>query len=299
LTVVEERSFSRAAAKVHRTQPAVTQAVHRIERQLGEAVFDRSSKTPVLTEAGRILQEYGERLMRLVEETTSAVRELSDLRRGRVLIGTNEAGVHSLLPLIAIFREQHPKITLDVRRVHARQVPVEVQQGSLDVGVLTFQPPDTGLRVVSIGSDELVLLVPGSHPFAGRDKVTMQELAPETIVAHNEPSPVRDRVLRLFERRHVPLSMMISLPSLDGIKRAVEMNLGVALLPRRCAITELSRGQLVAVHVVGLSRRRRIFLLWRDTSPSHAVRAFVGIAQNRRLNHEAAEVKTTSESTAS
>lgn len=299
LTVAEERSFSRAATKAHRTQPAVSQAVHRLEKLLGEQVFDRTSKTPVLTEAGRILKDYGERLLRLIEETEAAVRELRDLRRGRVLIGSNEAGVHALLPLITAFREQHPRITLDVRRVHARQVAAEVQQGSLDVGVLTFQPPDTGLRVVSIGSDELVLLVPRSHPFATREKVTMHEMAAETIVAHNEPSPVRDRVLRLFERRQLPLNMMISLPSLDGIKRAVEMNLGVALLPRRCAITELARGQLVAVHVVGLSRRRRVFLLWRESSPSQAVRAFVGIAQQIRSNSQTAEppVDTTVEST--
>src|SRR5262245_45323514 len=91
LAVVEERSFSRAAAKVHRTQPAVSQAVRRLEAQLGEALFDRRSKVPVLTEAGRVLQGYGERMLRLIEETESAVRELRDLRRGRVLIGANES----------------------------------------------------------------------------------------------------------------------------------------------------------------------------------------------------------------
>ena len=99
LTVVEERSFSRAAAKLGRTQPGVSQAVQRLEAELGESVFDRSSKSPVLTEAGGILEEYGQRLLRLTEETQSAVRELRDLHRGRVLIGTNEAGVHGLLPL--------------------------------------------------------------------------------------------------------------------------------------------------------------------------------------------------------
>jgi DNA-binding transcriptional LysR family regulator len=289
LTVAEERSFSRAATKVHRTQPAVSQAVHRLEKQLGEQVFDRSSKTPSLTEAGQLLKGYGERLLKLIEETESAVRELRDLRRGRVVIGTNEAGVHTLLPLIAAFRAQHPRITLEVRRVQARQVAAEVQQGGLDIGVLTFRPPDEGLRIVPIGSDELVLLVPPSHPFATRDRVTMPEMAAETIVAHNEPSPVRDRVLRLFERRQLALNITMSLPSLDGIKRAVEMELGVALLPRRCAITELARGQLVAVHVVGLSRQRGVFLLWRESSPSLAVRAFVAVAQRLRGSHKAAD----------
>src|SRR5207244_1121280 len=145
LAVAQERSFSRAAAKVHRTQPAVSQAVRRLEVELGEQLFDRSSKSGTLTEAGRMLQNYGQRLVRL-------------------------------------------------------EVPV--------------------------GSDELVLLVPPSHALAKRKQVAMEDIAEEPVVAHNDPSPARERVLRLFEERHVPLRMVISLPSLDGIKRAVEMRLG-------------------------------------------------------------------------
>src|SRR5258706_5283194 len=91
LAVAHERSFSRAAAKVHRTQPAVSQAVRRLEMELGEQLFDRSSKTGTLTEAGRMLLNYGQRLVRLAAGTESAVADVSDLRRGRVLIGAHEA----------------------------------------------------------------------------------------------------------------------------------------------------------------------------------------------------------------
>ena len=128
LAVAHERSFSRAAAKVHRTQPAVSQAVRRLEVDLGEQLFDRSSKSGTLTDAGRVLQNYGQRLVRLAEETENAMRELRDLRRGRVLIGANEAAIHTLLPLMARFREKVPDIAIDVRRVPARQIAVEVQQ---------------------------------------------------------------------------------------------------------------------------------------------------------------------------
>ena len=282
LAVAHERSFSRAAAKVHRTQPAVSQAVRRLESDLGEQLFDRSSKTGTLTEAGRMLQNYGHRLVRLAEETESAVRDLRDLRRGRVLIGANEAAVHTLLPLIARFRERYPAIAADVRRVPARQIAVEVQQGSLDFGALTFRPPEEGLLEVVVGSDELVLLVPPSHPLATRRQVSMEDVAPELIVAHNDPSPARERVLRLFEQRHIPLQMVISLPSLDGIKRAVELKLGVALLPRRCAITEIASGRLVGVPVAGLSRRRQVTLVCRRAHRSHAADAFLGVAQEKK-----------------
>ena len=283
LAVAEERSFSRAAAKVHRTQPAVSQAVRRLESDLGEQLFDRSSKSGTMTDAGRVLQNYGQRLVRLAEETESAMRELRDLRRGRVLIGANEAAVHTLLPLMARFRERVPDIAVDVRRVPARQIAVEVQQGSLDFGALTFRPSEAGLLEVAVGSDELVLLLPPTHGLAKRKQVTMEEVAAEPIVAHNDPSPARERVLRLFEERHVALNMVIALPSLDGIKLAVELKLGVALLPRRCAITEIANGRLVAVPVAGVSRKRQVTLVCRKAHRSHAANAFLQVAQDKEL----------------
>src|SRR5437762_13151769 len=142
LAVAHERSFSRAAGKVHRTRPAVSQAVRRLEVELGEQLFDRSSKNGTLTEAGRMLENYGQRLVRLAEETESAVRELRDLRRGRVLIGANEAAVHTPLPLVSRFRPRYPEIVIDVRRVPARQIAVEVQQGSLDFDLPRGHAPD-------------------------------------------------------------------------------------------------------------------------------------------------------------
>ena len=281
LAVAQERSFSRAAAKVHRTQPAVSQAVRRLEDDLGEQLFDRSSKTGTLTDAGKALQNYGERLVRLAEEAESAIRELRDLRRGRVLIGANEAAVHTLLPLVARFRQRFPDIVIDVRRVPARQIAVEVQQGSLDFGALTFHPSEEGLLEVPVGSDELVLLVPPSHDLARRRQVSMEEVAREPVVAHNDPSPARERVLRLFEEHHVPLNMVIALPSLDGIKRAVELKLGEEPLPRRCAITEIASGRLVALPVNGVSRKRQVMLVCRKAHRSHAADAFLGVAQEK------------------
>ncbi len=96
LRVAAERSFSRAAMKLHRTQPAISQAVRRLEDTVGERLFDRATKDATLTEAGKLLRDYAERLMRLSEEAEGAVKDLRDLRRGRVLIGCNEASMHAL-----------------------------------------------------------------------------------------------------------------------------------------------------------------------------------------------------------
>ena len=278
--VAAERSFSRAATRLHRTQPAVSQAIRRLEDELGERLFDRSSKGGRLTEAGTILLDYAERLTRLKDAAEGAVRELQELRRGRVVIGVNEAAVHVLLPIVGQFREAYPHAQVEMRRVQSRQIPGEVLNRSLDFGLVTFPPGERGLLSVPLGVDELVMLTHPTHPLARRRQVTMEEFGRQTVIAHNDPSPRRERVLRLFEQKHAPINIQMSLPSLDGIKRAVEMNLGVALLPRRCALSEIARKQLAAVRVPQLRVPRSLRLLYRQTGESsHAANAFLKAAQ--------------------
>ena len=276
LTVASERSFSRAAAKLHRTQPAVSQAVRRLEDELNERLFDRSSKGGILTEAGQILLDYARRLIRLKDEAETVMHDLQKLRRGRVVIGANEAAVHVLLPIVSLFREGHPDAHIEVQRIPARQIASEILNRSLDFGVLTFQPVERGLASVAIGIDDLVLLTHPNHPLARREEVSMEEFGRQIVIAHNDPSPARERVLRLSEQRHAPINIKISFPSLDGIKRAVEMNLGVALLPRRCALAEIGRKQLVAVRVPKLRLPRQVRLVYRRGGElSRAASAFL------------------------
>jgi DNA-binding transcriptional LysR family regulator len=278
LRVATERSFSRAAMKLHRTQPAVSQSVRRLEDSVGERLFDRATKDATLTEAGRLLKDYAERLVRLSEEAEGAVKELRDLQRGRVLVGANEASVHAVLPLIARFRQAHPLVHVDVRRVPARMLGAEVAQGSLDFGVLTFLPAEPRLASIVLGQDELVMLVHPSHPLATSREVTLSECARQTVIAHNDPSHVRDRVLRLFEQHHIPANILVSLPSLEGIKRAVAMQMGVALLPRRCAESEIARGELVALAMPEVRLRRQVRLVFKKSGErSHAAAAFLGL----------------------
>ena len=280
VAVASERSFSRAARKLHRTQPAISQAVKRIEDELGERLFDRSSRGGALTEAGVLLQEYATRLLKLASEAEVAVRELQQVRRGQVKIGANEAAVHSLLPAIERFTGEHPLAHVEVRRVPSRRIAAELLERSLDFGVLTFQPPEKDLQTISLGSDELVMLARPQHHLASRRRVSIEEVGRETVIAHNDPSPARERVLRLYERKHAAINIRIALPSLDGIKRAVEMGLGVAVLPRRCALAEIAAGRLAAVKVPELSSPRHVRLVFRKSGElSHAAAAFLEVVR--------------------
>ena len=281
LAVATDRSFSAAARRLHRTQPAISQAVRRIEDELGERLFDRSSRDGTLTEAGRLLQDYAQRLLGLASEAQTAIQELQQVRRGRVIMGANEAAVHSLLPHIERFAALHPKVVVDVRRVPSRQIAGAVLDRSIDFGVLTFQPGDRGVQTILLGGDDIVLLTAPTHRLADRRKVTIEEVGKEVVIAHNDPSPTRDRVLRAYERRRTSINIQISLPSLDGIKRAVEMGIGVALLPRRCALTEIARGHLVAVKVPELGAPRQVRLAFRKTGErSRAAEAFLEVIRS-------------------
>ena len=191
--------------------------------------------------------------------------------------------MHAVLPLIERFRDGHPLVHVDVRRIPARQLGAEVAQGSLDFGVLTFQPAEAQLGSIVLGQDELVMLVHPSHPLAHSREVTLSECARQTVIAHNDPSHVRDRVLRLFEQHHIPANILVSLPSLEGIKRAVAMQMGVALLPRRCAESEIERGELVALAMPEVRLRRQVRLVFRKAGErSHAATAFLASVEEKK-----------------
>ncbi len=278
LAVASDRSFSAAARRLNRTQPAISQAVRRVEDELGERLFDRSSRDGTLTEAGRLLQDYAQRLLGLASEAQTAVQELQQMRRGRVIIGANEAAVHSLLPHIERFASQHPQVGIEVRRVPSRQIAGAILDRSIDFGVLTFHPTARGVQTLPLGTDDIVLLTAPNHPLASKRRVTIEEVGRQVVIAHNDPSPTRDRVLRAYERRQTSLNIQLSLPSLDGIKRAVEMGIGVALLPRRCALTEIARGSLVAIKVPELGAPRQVRLVFRRTGErSRASDAFLSL----------------------
>ena len=141
------------------------------------------------------------------------MRELRDLRRGRRSSAPTKQP-STRYPAHGAVSREGALISLSTRRVPARQIAVEVQQGSLDFRGAHVPSGGGGLLEVAVGSDELVLLVPPSHPFAKRKQVSMADVAGEPVVAHNDPSPARERVLRMFEEQHITLNMVISLPSL-------------------------------------------------------------------------------------
>jgi DNA-binding transcriptional LysR family regulator len=280
IAVAQEKSFSRAADSLHRTQPAVSQAIRRLETEIGEPLFDRSSKDGTLTAAGRVLFDLAQEMMNMRQHAHTTIRELKDVHRGKLTISANEYTVMYLLSILPVFRERHPHIKIEVKRSLASRIPSEILGRDAEIGVVSFKPNDKAIAVIPVVTDELALIVRPDRPLAREEVVSVRELGAESFIAHNVPSPYRERVVRTFEKYKTPLNISMELPTLESIKRFVEQGMGVALVPRLTAQTEIARGQLVALTVKEMRLERRLNLVYRKGAAlSHAARAFLQVAR--------------------
>jgi DNA-binding transcriptional LysR family regulator len=280
LTLARERRFSRAAEKLYRTQSAVSQTIHKLEEEIGEPLLDRSSRDGQLTDAGRVLQEYAERLLNLRSNAQEALAELRELQKGKLAIAANEFTALYLLPVLAEFRRLHPMIKITVQRALGSHIPDDVLQHNSELGVLTYDPQDPQLSSTVVYLDELIFVVPPKHPLATAPQVSIRQLGAESFVAHIVSSPYRDKVIQAFKRHKTPLHMDIELPTLQAIKRFVAMGNGVALVPEISVENELARGELVRIPVRELRLHRKLRLIHRKSaSLSHAARAFLKVAE--------------------
>jgi len=280
LAVAREKKFSRAAEKLHRTQSAVSQSIHKLEEDIGEPLLDRSSRDGLLTDAGRVLQEYAERLLNLRDDASGALAELRELHRGKLTIAANEFTALYLLPVLGEFRRLHPMIRIVVQRSLGSHIPDDLLRHNSELGVLTYDPEEAQLRSIVVYLDELIFVVPPTHPLASESEVSIRQLGAESFVAHIVSSPYREKVIQAFKRHKTPLHMDIELPTLQAIKRFVAMGNGVALLPEISVESELARGELVRIPVRELRLHRKLRLVYRKAaSISHAARAFLKVAE--------------------
>jgi DNA-binding transcriptional LysR family regulator len=276
LTVARERSFSRAAEKLYRTQPAVSIAIRKLEETIGQPLFLRGARHAKLTDAGELLREYAERLLNLRDEIRKGMEDLSGLRRGRLSLGVNESSIHALLPALARYRRLYPDVDIAVHRTFSRDIPLEVLNYRLDLGVVSYLPQEAKLSVAEIFRDELAFVVYPRHRLARRRSVDLAELGREIFIAHIVDSPYRRRVIQLFQRHQVPLQMRVELPTIESIKRFVQMEMGVAIVPRMCVRWEVERGALVELKIRQLKLPRHLYLLSRrGTWLSHAAVALI------------------------
>jgi DNA-binding transcriptional LysR family regulator len=276
LTVATEKSFSRAAEKLHRTQPAISLALQRLEIELGEKLIDRSGKELILTDAGRTVIDYARRFQSLQQELDNSIAELRDNSAGRLTIGANESTTLYLLRHIERYRELYPKVKVQVRRSFSSKIPNELLDGNLELGVISYDPSDARLRTKVLYSDSLAFIVSPKHRLANRKVISLTELGDEVFIAHNVVSPYRENVLREFQTNKVPLNIELEMPTVETIRKLVQKNIGVAFLPRMCVEQEIEQGKLCEIRVKEMHMERKIRLVYPTRRAlSHAAKAFL------------------------
>ncbi len=268
--------MSRAAARLHRTQPAVSQTIRKLEQAVGETLFDRAARDGSLTAAGQLLRDYALRLLALRREAASALGELKSLERGRLQLAANEYTCLYLLPAIDAFRRDFPRVGVTVQRMLASRIPDELNLRAFELGVISFRPDPAQFRTIAVYGDSIAFIVSPQHRLAKAARLSINDLGKEVFIAHNVASPLRRKVIAAFERYRTPLNMDIELPSVEAIKLFVAMGNGVALVPHLTVVRELETGTLVRVPIDELDVRRVLRIVHRrQATLSYAAKAFL------------------------
>jgi DNA-binding transcriptional LysR family regulator len=266
VTVAAEHSFSRAAIKLCRTQPAVSQAIRRLEEDLGERLFDRRTKSATLTKAGDALLPKATGLLRMADDAAATIRQLSQRDRAILRIGGDEPGAHVLLPALSIFLAKQPHVSVEFRRVADLDILGEVGAGTIDIGVTTREGVPAPLSSVQVPvlSAGFCVLLPKRHPFASWRELPMTILRSDrlvTLAGVPLPTPASTRVT---DDSVPPTGLFVVMPGVDSLKQAVADGLGIGVVPGTVVSRLTAPAGLVAIPLSKARAASALTLVYRD-----------------------------------
>jgi LysR family transcriptional activator of glutamate synthase operon len=284
VALADERHFTRAAARAHVAQPALSQQIRRLERELGLPLVERTTRRVALTEAGARLVERARRALAELEAGQAELQELSGIRTGRVAIGAIQAlGPLDLPLLLARFHERHPGVELAVREEPSETLATMVQEGSLDLAFLSAgeQAADGALAQRRLATEALVALLPAGHRLAARKRLRLAELSEEQFIGYREGATIRQVLVSAAGAAGFQPRFVFESNEVPRIRALVARGLGVAILPGSESKPDEDPIAVVPLHRPTL--RRDVTLVWRaGRAHSPAARAFLELAQQAR-----------------
>ena len=263
-TVAQQRSYSRAADVLYLSQPGVSLQVKALEKSVGLPLFEKAGRTLRLTEAGRELLVYSERIFAIMDEAQLVLEDLGGGRRGTVKIAASTtAGIYIVPSVLGAFHRQHPSVKLTLDVVNRFSVQERLLNDEVDVAVMGLIEDDHDLEVAEFVPNELVVIASPRHRLAGMKNVPLEELSKELFLLREAGSGTRTDVERFFLGRGEPVHLGMELHSSGAIKQAVAADLGIAVMPLRALELELIVGRLIILDVVGFPVRRHWSLVRR------------------------------------
>jgi len=265
LAVVDERTFTRAAERVGRTQPAVSQSVKKLEDEVGAPLFARDVHDVSLTEAGRVLADYARRMVSLRDEAMRQVAGVRALKSGTLSIAAHESAAVYLLPAaLRSYFQKFPDIKVGIYRTRLSEIPRQVMDRQVDVGFVKDEPAFHELQSIEVHRDEMVCIASPRHQLARKPSLSVMDLGSERFVLHHLCSATTEAVLRLFEQHGTHCRVVAEVWSFENIKSFVQEEVGLAIVPSITVRQEISDRTLVRLPVRELAIQRRTLMIYRD-----------------------------------
>jgi DNA-binding transcriptional LysR family regulator len=279
-TVAQNKSFTLAAKELFLTQPAVTIQIQKLEADYETKLFDRVGKKIFLTESGKTLYSYAEKILALFVQAEEALIDTKELKSGRLTIGASATvGSYYLPKIFETFGKQYPGIEIQMNLANSHQVIEDVLALKRDLGFVGELHSYEGLVIIPFLEEELVLIVPPHHPFVHREGVSLGDLASQPFIAREKGSATRELVEEKVGRRGVSLKVVMDLASNEAIKKAVENGLGISIISRYVAQKEVDQGLLRMVPFGKEKIMRKFFIIYHeDKYLSSTIRAFLNVA---------------------
>ena len=279
LEVARHSSFSRAAEKRFRTQPAISSQIRALEEEVGAKLFDRSGGKVALTAAGKLFQRYAEQSLEARKSMITTVAEMERVPRGEIVVGANEGTCLHILPeVFAEFKKQYPNVGVQISRLERAKILESIIDNSVDFGVVSTPVEDKRLTVVNIHRDELVLIVAPGHPLSRMKQPGITDVARFPLLLP-KLGRTRDSLENLFHENRLKPMISMELDSSELLKRFVAADVGVGFIARSNVVEDVKAGSLAALEIAGVSIRRELALVFRkDKALSRAALAFIEIA---------------------
>lgn len=289
LEVAKHSSFSKAAERCFRTQPAISSQIRALEEEVGAKLFDRSGAKVKLTVGGKAFQAFAEETLLSLRSVKTTIAEMEKTPRGEIVVGANEATCLYILPeVFADFKRQYPKVSVSIQRAETSKTLESIVDQSVDFGVVSMPVKDSRLGALPIHNDELVLITAAKHPLSQLSHVRLDEVAKYPLVLP-KLGRTRDAIDDVFQREGLRQNVSMELDSTELLKRFVVAGVGVGFVPRSNVDDQVRAGTLVALNFVEPPIRRDLALVYRkDKALSRAARAFMDIAVNRKATKKLA-----------
>ncbi len=274
VAVAEQRHFTRAAARLAVAQPSVSRQIQKLEEELGTPLFHRMKGNIALTPAGEALLPWARRVLEDLESAESEVRELAELRGGRLSVGATPSLSTALLPpALARFHAAYPGVELILREAGSRDLVSECEEGTLDIALVILPVRQEALETTPLLREELVVAVPRQHPLAGRRSIALTELRGVPLVMFRDGYDLRSATLAACRQAGFEPTFALEGGEMDGVLRMTAAGLGVAVVP---SLVIDPRASLRAVRLARPALTRTIgFAHRRDRHLSRAAQAFV------------------------